>query len=116
MGRLDRLGTLLAMTNRSGWRAKVLDVYGQACVVRRECEGPTEAHHLIFRSQGGPDRWENGIPLCRFHHGQVHSRWLKVDPRWLAPAAIEWLAVTGNVRWDEAGMQSGRHWRNFQRR
>lgn len=32
-----------------------------------------EVHHIIFRSQGGPDSEENLISLCRKHHSLAHG-------------------------------------------
>jgi len=29
-------------------------------------------HHIIFRSQGGGDTWENLIRLCKKHHDGAH--------------------------------------------
>jgi 5-methylcytosine-specific restriction endonuclease McrA len=28
----------------------------------------TEAHHIVPRAQGGSDRWENLMPLCKACH------------------------------------------------
>lgn len=103
------------MRNLSGWRASVLDLYGSRCVVAGGCDGPTEAHHLVYRSRGGPDVPENGIPVCRLHHAEIHAARLLIDPGWLAPAAIVWLGEVGAVRWDPDGEPAGRHWRSFQR-
>lgn len=30
-------------------------------------------HHVIYRSEGGPDRAYNLMTLCRMHHEEVHS-------------------------------------------
>jgi 5-methylcytosine-specific restriction endonuclease McrA len=35
------------------------------------CEGGTEVHHIVARSQGGDDILENGILLCHKHHEQA---------------------------------------------
>ena len=35
------------------------------------CEGKNEAHHATTRGAGGGD--EKAIPLCFFHHGEVHN-------------------------------------------
>jgi len=32
-----------------------------------------DIHHIIYRSQGGGDEKSNLLPLCRFHHNQVHG-------------------------------------------
>lgn len=47
-----------------------------------------EIHHIIFRSQGGPDEAWNLITLCKVHHQEVHrnpDRW----PRWLLHGSIQ---------------------------
>ena len=28
-----------------------------------------DVHHIVFKSQGGGDVWENVISLCHMHHG-----------------------------------------------
>lgn len=40
-------------------------------------ENGVEVHHIIPRSQGGPDKEWNLITLCSFHHAQVTSKKLK---------------------------------------
>lgn len=32
-----------------------------------------DAHHLITRGSGGPDKDWNLVPLCRKHHVEIHS-------------------------------------------
>lgn len=36
------------------------------------CSGHLDAHHVLMRSQGGPDTAENLKVLCRAHHEWVH--------------------------------------------
>jgi 5-methylcytosine-specific restriction protein A len=39
------------------------------------CSRPSEvAHHIVERSQGGPDDWSNLRALCRAHHTELHKR------------------------------------------
>jgi hypothetical protein len=49
----------------------------------------TQAHHLTWRSRGGPKEMKNLVLLCFFHHELVHEhRWsLTPDP------------TTGDVGW-----------------
>lgn len=37
-------------------------------------------HHVIYRSEGGPDRSYNLLTLCRMHHEEVHSDKGKYQP------------------------------------
>lgn len=34
----------------------------------------TDAHHIVFRSQGGKDELTNLATLCRYCHEQAHGR------------------------------------------
>ncbi|NQU04256.1 MAG: HNH endonuclease [Syntrophaceae bacterium] len=44
-------------------------------------DGPP--HHIIFRSQGGPDTMENMITLCKKCHAKAHGITIKEHgPRW----------------------------------
>ena len=36
------------------------------------CSGHLDAHHVLMRSQGGPDTADNLKVLCRAHHEWVH--------------------------------------------
>jgi hypothetical protein len=54
------------------------------CNARRELT----VHHIIFRSQGGPDELWNAVTLCRFHHGLLHTGQIGVKGR--APDKLEW--------------------------
>lgn len=37
------------------------------------CFGPIDPHHVLRRSQGGPDTVENLISVCRAHHDWIHT-------------------------------------------
>lgn len=37
------------------------------------CFGPIDPHHVLRRSQGGPDTVENLIAVCRAHHDWIHG-------------------------------------------
>jgi hypothetical protein len=56
-------------------RAKVL-VEGRCRICGRT--GPLNGHHLVPRSQGGDDVWENIVPLCGSGvmgcHGMIEER------------------------------------------
>ena len=51
----------------------------ECCVKDISCQGPTQAHHLMKPWIGGrgmgmraDDR--NAVPLCYFHHSQLHTK------------------------------------------
>jgi hypothetical protein len=46
----------------------LLERAGQACEFCGCRKGPIDPHHVVPRSQGGADAYENIIFLCRFHH------------------------------------------------
>lgn len=39
----------------------------------------TDAHHVIFRSNGGPTELWNLVLLCRFHHTSIHHRGFSIE-------------------------------------
>jgi 5-methylcytosine-specific restriction endonuclease McrA len=55
----------------SHWRTLAKRAYGSACVI---CgfDHVVEVHHIIPRSQGGPDDLDNLVPLCPNHHAMAH--------------------------------------------
>ena len=99
--------------NLAKWRKSVLNLNGHYCVAGIKCSGRLEAHHIIYRSQGGKEHAENGIPLCSEHHAAVHARTLLVDWRWLSKASLDYLADRGWVAWDEQGEPYGRGYKGF---
>jgi 5-methylcytosine-specific restriction endonuclease McrA len=63
------------------------------CGVRGE-----QIHHILYRSQGGPDHPGNLILLCAKHHMQAHSNKRHWQPTllaliWLGYAEHRWLTV-----------------------
>lgn len=44
-----------------------------AGVAPGQCQGRIDPHHILRRSQGGPDTMENLVSLCRAHHSWVHD-------------------------------------------
>lgn len=59
-------------------RKRDSDVMRQKLLQVRECYGcerggPSDAHHLVFRSHGGDDVLENIGPLCHDCHGLFHK-------------------------------------------
>lgn len=57
--------------------------------------GTTDAlnlHHVIYRSEGGPDRAYNLLTLCRPHHEKVHSN------KHLYQPALLHILRTGDLR------------------
>ncbi len=65
---------------RDGWRCAV-----PGCTSMQNLH----AHHIRFRSAGGPDALENRITLCAFHHLRgVHAGLLRCVGR--APDGLRW--------------------------
>lgn len=54
-----------------------------------DCRGPHDAHHIIKRSQGGQDRLDNLIRLCRHHHNMTD--WPYAKGRLLVDRVGPWL-------------------------
>jgi len=56
---------------------QVLGRDGWAC---RHCKfrGSLHVHHIIFRSEGGPDELWNLITLCTWCHDAVHRGYLEL--------------------------------------
>lgn len=106
--------------NDAPWRAEVLSRYGLACV-RCGDQAHVQADHIWPRSQGGPSDPRNGLPLCGefskntpggCHPMKTASR-IVIEPAWLAPDQIEWLADVGWVWWDADGEPMGRGRKHF---
>lgn len=105
----------MAARNMAGWRREVLARYGSVCAARDdgECSGPLEAHHIIYRSQGGREDPENGLMLCTRHHGRVHSRQVLIGSDWLWQDQRDYLAGREWVAWDWIGQPYGRGYKGF---
>lgn len=60
----------------------------------RMCGGSSRGlhcHHVIYRSQGGPDTEENLVLLCAEHHELVHSDKRVYQPLLLALLQLEYV-------------------------
>jgi hypothetical protein len=65
-----RITTGHRVYERHGWRCAV-----PGCTSRRGLHD----HHILFRSAGGDDAWQNRVALCAFHHLRgVHARLIRV--------------------------------------
>lgn len=81
----SRLGNQLRRTSRKRKalgvpkqiKEQVLNRDGGCRVMRSvpevKCFGPIDPHHVLRRSQGGPDTVENLIAVCRSHHDWIHQ-------------------------------------------
>lgn len=109
-----------ARRDDSGWRAEVMAVHGEVCAACGDT-AHVQADHLWPRGQGGPSDVRNGLPLCgefsRNTPGGCHpaktNGTIVIEPAWLRPEQIEWLAEVGWVAWDDDGQPYGRGWRHF---
>jgi hypothetical protein len=75
---------------RDGWRCQA-----PGCGSRAQLH----AHHVIFRSSGGPDDGWNLVTICLSCHEMIHSGCIKVRGR--APGGLEWamgVNSSGDVR------------------
>jgi 5-methylcytosine-specific restriction endonuclease McrA len=54
---------------RDNWRCKI-------CRYRHDLH----AHHIVFRSQGGPDSSDNLITICQDCHEAIHDRYVILLP------------------------------------
>jgi hypothetical protein len=72
------------------------------------CRGPLHAHHVWFRSKGGPDWSWNLTSVCEKHHRSIHLGDIRVHGR--APDKLVWelgcrpgraplLRLRGDVYW-----------------
>jgi hypothetical protein len=72
--------------------------------------GPLHAHHVWFRSKGGPDFHWNLTSVCEYHHRAIHRGEIRVHGR--APDGLVWelgcrpghrplLRLRGDVYWNE---------------
>ncbi len=72
--------------------------------------GPIELHHVLPRSQGGDDVWENLAPLCRTHHTMLEGH----SPGWepIAASVRQYVMVDN----DRRGYQEDKAGESFNRR
>lgn len=106
--------------NDSGWRKEVMALHGERCAACGDTNH-VQADHMWPRSQGGPSHVLNGLPLCgefsRNTPGGCHPKktagTMVIQPEWLLPEQIEWLAEVGWVAWDDQGQPYGRGWKHF---
>lgn len=81
-------------------RAYVLDRDGHAC---RHCKGKSkdnrlEAHHIVYRSDGGPDDESNLVTLCKECHGKVHSGVIKLKPAAVGKPVLRHATQMNSIR------------------
>ena len=48
-------------------------VHSAGCFCVLNCGAPGEAHHVLFKSQGGDDDAANLCCLCDDHHNKIHA-------------------------------------------
>ena len=119
--RLNRPGSFLRFLCDAMWETwtpmLLLDHAGKETLQRDryECSSPVctcrrnlNAHHMIYRSQGGDDEPDNLIAVCaECHLFGIHEGRLAVappaeDPRWVL-GRNGWLVVQGRTKVDPSG-------------
>lgn len=101
------------------WRGAVLLAHGFRCVAcGQENVRLIECDHIWPRSQGGLSDLDNGLPLCSElgcgAHPDKTAGKIKIDPAWLLPSQITYLARKGWVVFDpKTGEPSGRGMNHF---
>ena len=101
------------------WRGAVLLAHDFRCVACGQTNVRLiECDHIIPRSQGGLSDTDNGLPICGplgcgFHPAKTAGE-VKIDPAWLLPSQLAYLARKGWVTFDpETGEPSGRGMNHF---
>ena len=56
-----------------------------ACLAEHIVRSATEVDHVLPKSQGGTDDWDNLQSLCKSHHSEKTAR---EDGRWATPATV----------------------------
>lgn len=68
----------------------------QRCVACGIASGALEVHHIVYRSQGGPDDARNLVTLCRECHRDAHSG----RSERLRATELQWMVWEGRPgRW-----------------
>jgi hypothetical protein len=81
-----RIPTEARILERDDYRCRA-----PGCTARKHLE----VHHVVFRSQGGPDAPDNLVTLCHAHHHHaVHRGTLRITGR--APYALVWEFGSGS--------------------
>jgi hypothetical protein len=75
------------------------------CLCHKFAGTKMEIHHIVPRSEGGPDTEQNGIPLCFDCHAEVHNynpkqpRGRRIRPSELREHKRQWLAAAARLPW-----------------
>jgi hypothetical protein len=93
-------------------RAKVLARDGHAC---KNCGSrrALHAHHVVWRSQGGPTVSDNLVTLCNRCHGLVHAGFLEVEVAQCATSSLprpQPEVAASSVRVDQGGFDCFTGW------
>jgi hypothetical protein len=73
---------------RNTVRQQVMERDGHRCQVPGCSRAADDAHHVVFRSQGGKTIKENEIAVCRAHHRGIHRGYIRVTGT--APDKLVW--------------------------
>lgn len=77
----------------AGVRAEIRKRDGERCRwCGRNGSSGLQIHHILYRSQGGPDHHSNLILLCQDHHQQVHGNKRHWQPVLLATIWLGYVA------------------------
>ena len=59
------------MQNLSVLHKRVAEKFNYRCIIG--FKRYDALHHIVPRSMGGEDNEENLVPLCQFHHREIHN-------------------------------------------
>lgn len=72
LGKSYTLASKRVYANQGSWMNAVKRTYGDACMACGWAAAPCDCHHILPRSEGGPNSVENAVVLCPNCHRLAH--------------------------------------------